>query len=271
MCRWLAYSGAPILMGDLIHKPKNNLIHQSLHAQSVRVPTNGDGCGIGWYDNFATPGLYRSIHPAWNDMNLLDLADHIESPLFMSHVRATSLASVQETNCHPFRYNNWLFLHNGQIADFKKLHQPLIAKIAPEYFKNILGTTDSEVMFHLALTYGMEKDVIGGIKKMVEVVEQTAKENGIEDAIWMTLCISNGKSLWAFRYGSDGKSPTLYISPGIDELIKINPAIDGKFGDFAACIVSEPIGNFQDIWQTVSENSVVTVENKKISVVDFIK
>ncbi|MBK8683130.1 MAG: class II glutamine amidotransferase [Bacteroidetes bacterium] len=83
------------------------------------MPTNGDGCGIGWYDNFATPGLYRSIHPAWNDMNLLDLADHIESPLFMSHVRATSLASVQETNCHPFRYNNWLFLHNGQIADFK--------------------------------------------------------------------------------------------------------------------------------------------------------
>ena len=170
MCRWLAYTGASILMSELLIKPKDNLIHQSLHAsEAPRATTNGDGYGLGWYDKQPQPGLFRSIRPAWNDMNLHDLASHIESPLFMSHVRAASLAPVQETNCHPFRYNNWLFMHNGQIAQFELLRQSLLAIISPEFFNDLIGTTDSEVMFYLALTFGLEKDVPSAIAEMVRV------------------------------------------------------------------------------------------------------
>jgi len=138
MCRWLAYSGAPVLLEDLVIKPKDNLIQQSLHAKAPRTPTNGDGFGIGWYDRQANPGLFRSIRPAWNDLNLLDLAAHIESPLFMAHVRATSLATIQETNCHPFRFKNWLFVHNGQIAQFQLLRKELLEKISDKYFEKII-------------------------------------------------------------------------------------------------------------------------------------
>lgn len=261
MCRWLAYTGRPILMGDLIVKPKDNLIQQSLHSRAPRTPTNGDGFGLGWYDKQPYPGLFHSIRPAWNDTNLLDLCAHIESPLFMAHVRATSLATIQETNCHPFRYANWLFEHNGQIADFGSLRQALMAKISPEYFSNILGTTDSEIMFHLALTYGLEKDVPSAIAEMVRAVEATAKEQGIEHAMWMTLGISDGKTLWGFRYGSDGKGPTLYLSPSIEELNQLNPAVKGAFGDFAYCLVSEPIGKFQDNWRAIPENSMIVIGN----------
>lgn len=263
MCRWLAYAGNPILMSELIIKPKDNLIQQSLHAKAPRTPTNGDGFGIGWYDNQPYPGLFRSIRPAWNDLNLLDLAAHIESPLFMAHVRATSLATIQETNCHPFRYRNWLFAHNGQIAQFGLIRQALLCKISPQYFDNILGSTDSEVMFHLALTFGLEKDVLSAITQMVHVVESTAKENGVNEALWMTLGISDGINLWGFRYGSDGKGPSLYISPGIEELSRLNPEAKNKFGDFAACIVSEPIGNYQDIWRPVPENSRVFIHKER--------
>ncbi|MEP7128723.1 MAG: class II glutamine amidotransferase [Chitinophagales bacterium] len=264
MCRWLAYTGAPILMGDLIIKPKDNLIHQSLHARAPRTPTNGDGFGMGWYDKQPFPGLFRSIRPAWNDTNLLDLAAHIESPLFMAHVRATSMATIQETNCHPFRYKQWLFLHNGQIAEFGKIRQALMAMVAEKYFENILGTTDSELMFHLALTYGLEKDTVGAISKMVQVVESTAKKHGVEEAVWMTLGISDGKTLWGFRYGSNGKGPTLYISPSVEELTQLNPAIEGRLGDFASCLVSEPIGNYQEEWDLIPENSQVVIGNGEI-------
>ena len=269
MCRWLAYTGAPILLSDLITKPKDNLIQQSLHAKAPRTPTNGDGFGIGWYDNQAYPGLFRSIRPAWNDLNLLDLAEHIESSLFLAHVRATSLATIQETNCHPFRYKNWLFVHNGQIAEFQTLRQLLLEKIAPEYFENILGSTDSEIMFHLALTFGLEKEVLSAITKMVQVVEATAKEKGIDESLWMTLGISDGKNLWAFRYGSNGKGPTLYLSPSVEELRQLNPEAADKLGEFASCIVSEPIGKYQDKWQPVPENSQVTIAEKKIEVSSF--
>src|SRR5512137_2883136 len=84
MCRWLAYTGAPVLMSELLLKPKDNLIQQSLHARSPRTPTNGDGFGLGWYDAQPRPGLFKSIRPAWNDFNLIDLVSHIESSLFLA-------------------------------------------------------------------------------------------------------------------------------------------------------------------------------------------
>lgn len=269
MCRWVAYTGAPILLEDLIVKPKHNLIQQSLHARAPRTPTNGDGFGIGWYDNQPDPGLFRSIRPAWNDSNLLDLTAHIESPLFMAHVRATSLATIQETNCHPFRYKNWLFVHNGQIAKFELLRQTLLAKIAPQYFANILGSTDSETMFHLALTFGLEKDVPKAIAAMVREVEATAQEKEVGEALWMTLAVSDGKNLWGFRYGSDDKGPTLYISPGMEEINRVNPEMARKLGRFAACLVSEPIGNYQDSWKPIPENSQVFIDSEHAHIGGF--
>lgn len=269
MCRWLAYSGGNILMSELLIKPKGNLIHQSLHAKAPRVPTNGDGYGIGWYDRQPYPGLFRSIRPAWNDTNLHDLASHIESPLFMSHVRAASVAPIQETNCHPFRYNHWLFMHNGQITQFELLRQAIYAKISPEYFNNLMGSTDSEAMFYLALTFGMEEDVINAIAEMVRFVKKAGNDAGVSGDIWMTLAVSDGKSLWGFRYGSDGKGPSLYISPSVEELTRLNPKVKDKFGEFAVCLVSEPIGNYQETWHTIPENSVVTIQDRIVNVSDF--
>jgi predicted glutamine amidotransferase len=269
MCRWLAYTGAPILLGDLIIKPKDNLIQQSLHARAPRTPTNGDGFGIGWYDKQLNPGLFRSIRPAWNDLNLLDLAKHIESPMFLAHVRATSLATIQETNCHPFRYKQWLFVHNGQIENFQLIRQALIAKISPHYFENILGSTDSELMFHLALTFGLEHDVPAAIAEMVRTVETTTESKGMEKGLWMTLGISDGQNLWAFRYGSDGRAPTLYMSPGIEELRKLNPEAAEKLGSFAECIVSEPIGEYQNKWHEVSPNSKVVIQDGQVMITRF--
>lgn len=256
-------------MSELLIKPKDNLIHQSLHSRVPLTPTNGDGYGLGWYDELRYPGLFRSIRPAWNDLNLMDLASHIKSPLFLSHVRAASLAPIQETNCHPFRYKQWLFVHNGQINQFGLIRQKLLSNIDPGYFNNIQGSTDTEVMFHLALTYGLEKDVPAAITKMVQAVISAGKEAGITVAMWMTLGISDGKNLWGFRYGTDGKGPTLFISPSIEELIRLNPNLKGKFGNFAACLVSEPIGNYQNTWHPVPDNSMVVIQNQNITINAF--
>jgi len=47
MCRWLAYSGSPVLLEELLYGPKHSLIVQSLHSQLGAEETNGDGFGIG--------------------------------------------------------------------------------------------------------------------------------------------------------------------------------------------------------------------------------
>jgi glutamine amidotransferase len=179
MCRWLAYSGAPTLLEDFLFKPKNSLIDQSMSSKSAETPTNADGFGIGWYGSRPTPGLFRSIRPAWNDFNLRDLATQIESRLLLAHVRATSLATVQETNCHPFRHGNWLFVHNGEVFGIEKFRKLLVAEVADDLFPEILGTTDSEVMFFLALTMGLKTDPAGALARMAGFIEETARSKGL--------------------------------------------------------------------------------------------
>ena len=162
MCRWLAYSGSPVLLEDLLYKPKHSLIDQSLHSTMGAETTNGDGFGVGWYGTGDGPGVYRSVAPAWGDANLRHLARHIESPLFLSHVRATSGTAIQETNCHPFGHGAWLFVHNGVVGDFRALRRDLMLLVDPALFPDIQGATDTEVVFHLALTHGLE---VGAIQR----------------------------------------------------------------------------------------------------------
>ena len=56
MCRWLAYSGSPLALEQLLYAPEHSLIVQSLHSQLGAEETNGDGFGVGWYGEQPTPG-----------------------------------------------------------------------------------------------------------------------------------------------------------------------------------------------------------------------
>ncbi|MCC6230829.1 MAG: class II glutamine amidotransferase [Phycisphaerales bacterium] len=270
MCRWLAYSGAPILLEDILFKPAHSLIDQSMSSKSAETPTNGDGFGVGWYDDRATPGLFRSIRPAWNDFNLRDLAAHIESPRFLAHVRATSQAVVQETNCHPFRHKNWLFVHNGEVFGIEKFRKRLVHAVAEELFPEMMGTTDSEVMFYLAITFGLERDPAGALARMAGFIETTANESGIEESLWMTLGVSDGKVVHAVRYASDGQAPTLYHSRDVDDAVRWNPQLAGRFAPDTRFIVSEPAGTAVNVWVEVPQGSYVRVEGESLEIRPFV-
>src|SRR5829696_4851703 len=176
MCRWLAYSGSPILLEELLYKPEHSLIDQSLHARLGVETTNGDGFGVGWYDaNAHAPAIFRSVEPAWNDRNLREVAGHVESPLFLAHIRASTGTPVQQTNCHPFRYGSWLWVHNGAIRCFTQLKRELVMAVDPELYPSLIGSTDSEVMFHLALTLGLRDEPVAAVERMVGFVESVGR------------------------------------------------------------------------------------------------
>ena len=143
MCRWMAWSGQPVLLEELLFKTQHGLVDQSLHSRMGVETTNGDGFGVGWYGVGEGPALYHSIAPAWGDTNLRELAAHVESPLFLSHVRATSGTPVQQTNCHPFRHGRWLFVHNGVLAGFHEMRRDLMLAVEPSLFADFVGSTDS--------------------------------------------------------------------------------------------------------------------------------
>ena len=264
MCRWLAYSGAPILLDEVLFKTDHSLIDQSLHASDPSSTTNGDGFGIGWYGTRDAPGVYKDIRPAWNDANLQALAAQIESSMFLAHVRATTGSPVQRTNCHPFNYRRWLFVHNGLINNYAKLHRDLAFAISPDLFAHIHGTTDSELMFLLALSFGMDGDVQTGLERMAGLVEYIAGRHGVENALQMTLGISDGESLYAVRYSTEGNSRSLFHSASRDATMEIAPDA-GRFSRDARAIVSEPLDNLEAEWIAVPEASFLTITEGKIS------
>ena len=63
MCRWLAYSGSPILMKEVLYGGTHSLVDQSLHSRLGAEMTNGDGFGVGWYGAPDTPGVFHSTEP----------------------------------------------------------------------------------------------------------------------------------------------------------------------------------------------------------------
>jgi predicted glutamine amidotransferase len=258
MCRWLAYSGSPILLEELLYKPDHSLIDQSLHARLGVETTNGDGFGVGWYGtNTDTPAVFRSIEPAWNERNLRELASHVESPLFLAHIRASTGTAVQQTNCHPFRYGRWLWVHNGLVRDFARLKRELALAVDESLYSSIEGSTDSELLFYVALTLGLEDDPPGAVERMVGLVEEAGRRHGIEHPLQMTIATTDGKSVWAFRYSSEGKSRSLYYSTDmrtVREMYPERPRLQ-EVSDETRIIVSEPIVELAGAWNEVPESS----------------
>ena len=262
MCRWLAYSGSPIRLEELLVKRDRSLIDQSLHSRQGATPTNGDGFGVGWYGEDETPRLYRSTHPAWNDRNLRELATGISSRLFFAHIRASTGTAIQETNTHPFRHGRWLWMHNGLIREFPRVRRELVLAIDDSLFPSIEGTTDSETMFYLALTLGLESDPVDAVERMVGLVEKTGHACGIEHPIQMTIATSDGESVWAFRYSSEGDSRSLYFSTRMDALRATYPESEelAALSDETRVVVSEPLGDLAGAWNEVPESHVGIVQ-----------
>jgi predicted glutamine amidotransferase len=257
MCRWLAYSGSPILLEKALYSPAHSLIDQSLHSELGAEATNGDGFGIGWYDDQPAPGVFRSIEPAWNDQNLRELAAHVTSGLFFAHIRAAIGSAVQQTNCHPFRHGRWLFMHNGFIAEFPRIKRDLAMAVDESLYPEIAGQADTELLFYIALTFGLEDDPPEAVARAIGLVEEVGHAKGVKYPFQGTIATTDGERTWAFRYSSEGKSRSLFFTSSVPTVRRLYPDLPilDEVSDTTRLIVSEPIGNAPGAWNEVPESS----------------
>lgn len=67
---------------------------------------NADGAGVGWYKNDDDnndeqpnqPCIFRTITPAWSNVNLHRLSETVRSPLVFAHVRESTNFSNTATH-----------------------------------------------------------------------------------------------------------------------------------------------------------------------------
>ncbi len=244
MCRFLAYLGVPIFLDELVYTPAHSLIHQSLHATEAKTETNGDGFGLGWYGDREEPGIYHEVLPAWSDQNLRSLCDQIRSGMFFAHVRASTGTALSRANCHPFRHGTDLFMHNGQIGGYKHLKRQIESALPDGLYEQRLGTTDSEALFLLALANGLRAEPVAAMQRTLSQVQSMLDRAGITEPLRFTSCYTDGRTLWAYRWASDDKAPTLYY----------------RQEEGGVLVVSEPIDEGARNWNVVPKQSVLRVD-----------
>lgn len=272
MCRLVAYMGPDILLEDVLVNPINSIVMQSLHARESRMPTNGDGFGLGWYMPAISPepGLFTSISPAWNDRNLLNLTAKIKSPCFFAHVRAASATGVTNYNCHPFLHEQWMLMHNGDIHDFITIKRHLRHLLDDDIYHWIQGETDSEHLFALFLQLAKGRDlaqlsvVADVLMETLATITQLIKTFATPGSSTYNICLTDGRRLLATRYSTDKriKPESLHYSVGSEFVLR-----DGRYrmlqeGEKRDCILvtSEKLTNIEADWHLVPANSLMMVD-----------
>jgi len=262
MCRWVAYSGNAIRPAALLYDTPHSLVEQSRRDRLAGGYPNADGFGLGWYGDDEAPGLYRSIAPAWGDRNLHEIATRISTPLFLAHIRAATGTPIEQTNCHPFRHGRWLFMHNGFIEGYLGLRRELLLAVDPSLFAGIAGTTDSELMFFLALTFGLQEEPLGALERMAGFVEETGRRHGIDEPLQMTVAASDGERLYAARYASGPVVNSLFVTADASAVRALYPgeARFQQFSDEARAVVSEPLGDLPGLWHELPAGTAIVVQ-----------
>ena len=175
MCRWLAYSGSPVLVEELLLKPKHSLIDQSLHSTlgaTRRTGTASASAGT-------ATATCRACSTASSRRGTTAICARSPShrvAAVLAHIRASTGGAIQQTNCHPFRHGRWLWMHNGVIRGFHEVKRDLAFAVDPSLYAEIEGSTDSELFFHLALTFGLEDDPPGAVARAVGFIEKIGRD-----------------------------------------------------------------------------------------------
>ncbi|SDE98208.1 class II glutamine amidotransferase [Rhodobacter capsulatus] len=255
MCRWAAYVGEPIFLEDIVSKPGHSLIHQSHCATQCHTAINADGFGLAWYGERPEPGLYRDVMPAWSDPNLKSLTAQVKSPLFLAHVRASTGTATSRNNCHPFVVGRWSFMHNGQIGGYNAFRRAGEMLIPDHLYPHRKGATDSEALFLLALSEGLDDDPKGALERATARLESLSRERGQGPHMRLTAAFSDGKRLYAVRYASDELAPTLYH--------RWSDTRQGR------AVVSEPLEDGEGDWTPVPPGSFCIFEGASLRIEPF--
>lgn len=239
MCRIASYVGPEIPLENIIVRPKHSLLAQSQKANEAKLAVNGDGFGVSWYNETSEePGLYRDVLPAWADDNLTNLCRMVRSPLFIAHVRASTVGETSRVNCHPFTHGRWTFCHNGQVPHIAAIRRELEGALPDDLYETRRGTTDSEMIFLTLFANGLDDDPAEAMRKTLASLTIADMPKPIK----LTCTFSDGINLYGFRHGSDGVPPTLYLSGALDN------------GGYA--MVSEPLTGVASGWEALAPDTL---------------
>ncbi len=276
MCRFALYLGPELPVSALVTEPQHSLINQSHHSRETVEPLNGDGFGIAW----RVPGLdgempvFRSVSPAWSNMNLRNLARVTRSRCILAHVRAASPGlPVIELNCHPFVHGEYALMHNGSIAQFHQMKRALLGSLTDEAFAMIRGSTDSEHFFALFCDEARNQPratplerIRRGLVGAIARVEALRRKCGVHHSALLNVVVADGRRAVVSRYVSEPdreNANSLYVNAGRRYVCEdgVCRMLDAGRETRSVVVVSEPLGEGPG-WREVPVNHLAVIDEQ---------
>ena len=146
-------------------------------------------------------------------------------------------------------------MHNGQIAGFDAIRRRMEAALSDRLYRARHGTTDSELLFLLAIEFGLETDPAAAFSEAIRFALAEAARANVRELVRFTAAFSDGETLYAIRYANDEYAPTLYSAP--------------TCGNKGHCLVSEPFKDSDTKWHEIPAGSFVTLTAGGISSARF--
>ena len=320
MCRWFAYLAPEeeCLLEDVLIVPQHSLskqVHEHYLPKLIsHVPGeetnskeiaarnmffNVDGFGLAWYTNTRDgfneaqgprPCLYKHDQPPTNDSNFHSICANTASTTVLAHIRAATATAVVPVNNHPFVFGRHTMMHNGVIAKFIDIRRELLGHIDKEAYENIQGSTDSEHLAALYMTFLTKKDagrqswdrqysvdemkdaLTRAFHTVIEMQQKILGKDGAE-ANSLNVCCSDGSQMVAFRFRNHAieQPPSLYwsTSAGVTMNRKFPDHPDGKENPKASrtpeehgthmIVASEPSTYKAKQWNIIEKNHAVLV------------
>jgi glutamine amidotransferase len=143
--------------------------------------------------------------------------------------------------------------------------------LSDELYQWIKGQTDSEHIFafllhHLFSNYDSQttQAITASFEHTFHTLNDLMGNNGIKDAAFLNMAISNGEFIVASRYVSDPKEAplTLYHSEGSRYVCEegVCRMLDPNEREQAVLIVSEKLTDVQKDWKEIPGNHFVIVD-----------
>ncbi|MDF5706891.1 MAG: ergothioneine biosynthesis protein EgtC [Nostoc sp. S4] len=250
MCRLIGYLGKSILLEELLYKPEHSLAQQSYNPQELKSGVVcADGVGIGWYDEAGKSFIYRNTIPLWNDTNLQELSQYVQSHCTVGYARLAGIGEALDiSNCQPFRSGKLLFVHNGEISSFQQtLYRPIRDSLSDSTYHLIKGMTDSEHIFALLVEMWQsspDSNLLSALSMTLQQLTDLAQK--YDTNFSANMIVSDGQVIAAVRYAYGTQAPTLYWSGNQQENFN------------GVLVASEPLSGQN--WTPFLEQSILLVE-----------
>lgn len=263
------------LLGLIANRPDLSHRFTQHEAEAFATKRRTDEEQWGWGVGFFQNGEILLKRRPLDDRQELDLAamlGDVRSDILVAHVRHATVGTLRTDNTHPFRYRNWLFADTGTVDGFAQVRQKLHDTLPRFLQRSLRGDTDSELLFHLFLSFLYDagkldhpmvpyEDVFPALKSTLGLLDRICKEAEIPTSR-LNILLATPEYLVALHRGAAMAYRVLKGREDFEPLFANEGAGKLRMPDLEPCRLAAVASDFMDDvippdWSKVDHGAVI--------------